>query len=298
MVTTPLPGAAMVRKADQELADLHRRRTSAQELIAETQHELTDLGARCTERRTAHHQANERWTQARQATQEAQTLAELAQGTPSEATAMAKLKDARTVEKSVEKSALETHKQLEAAEATLAKRGPSLQRSLADNQALIAALDARTLALQAAREQAQEALGEETYQHVTAQLRTLKEQIQQQGRNLVDTKLELEAACQAACDTLSPWPQLSEQARTEYSMHEDATTRLLNAFLAFLDVVEADGPAVPRQIGSHFVMTDLELTRRDFADFIDYGTYPHGFNKLAAKREAIKDILRQHLERR
>jgi chromosome segregation ATPase len=287
----------MVKRADEELAQLHKRQTAAQELVAEAQQELGDLQIHSAQLQTAYSEANNRLVQAREAAHQAQIWAELATGSPSEATALAKLKDARAAEKSAEQGAQNAQKPLEAAQADLNKRSPNLQKSIDENQALVRDLVARSLPLQAAREQAHQALGDETYAHIARQLQALQSQVSSKGRSLIDSRLELNSACEAARSTLSAWPALLQQAIQDYDVYEDGVTRLLNSFLAWLDVIEEDGRALDRHPDAYTVMQQLEITPSHLRLIWDYsGPGADGQKMLFIRREKIRGILKQYMQ--
>lgn len=293
MTTTTITNhhETIVGRANEELAQLAERRSFAMQLIAESQQDLSDLTARCTEAQRNYDAAMAPLATAQDAVQRAETWAELAHGTPAEATALSQLKEARTHEKVAQKAVRVARLALEAAQADQESRSPALHHSIDENRALVAELDQKIASIQAAREVAHAALGQETYEHVTQQLAALSQQIASEGRDLIDTKLALSAAREAAHAALSPWPSLVEQAMKDYGVFEDATTRVLAAYLAFLDVLVADGPAMPWRIAGYSPALQVEIT----GGFVEAIMQGRAEQELTNRRYGAKKMLEMHL---
>jgi hypothetical protein len=248
----------------------------------------------CADRQRAYDEANAVLAQVREESRKVQVWAELAEGSPSSASALAKLKEARSAEKFKEQGARNAQKQLEAAQADLAKREPALSKLIADNQALVGDLDRKAPALQAVRAQAHETLGRETLQHVSTQLCVLKGQVDKQKRGLIECQLDFNAACEAARATLSPWPELLQQAMEEYSVYEDASTRILAAYLAFLDVLSTEGPDAKTLIVGYSLPGQIELSA-EFLDAVMRRGYEVG-KQIADRRAGAQKLLQLYRE--
>lgn len=259
----------MVQKADEDITNIVQQLHDLQEQIRLTQEQIAQIEQQQEALRATAERERLNADRLRVAHEQAQTYANFAVNTPAEQGAITALnavkKDADASE-TILAEAIHAHEDYtQQATAQLA----TLHTTLAEQQSRYQALTDLHTTIRDMREQAHTALGQETYARIEMQLQALKEQAVLDRSALIDTRIALKEALNAALETLTPWPLLRSQVLVAFDAYEDSTTRLLNAYIAFLDIVERDGPNVERMIGRHNTLALCELSFSDLAQMID-----------------------------
>lgn len=105
--------------------------------------------------------------------------------------------------------------------------------------------------------------GEREHAAVVADITAAQQRIQETDREHAMAQWQLVAAREAIAKRLARWPALAAQVTREFvpppSPREDATTRLLTAWVAFLRAFEAEAPSVDQRILTSFAWTPTDI---------------------------------------
>jgi hypothetical protein len=296
ITTTTLPSESIVARADEELLALAQGRLTAEGLLATMQGDLRATQERritIQDERDALVKAVE---QAHSAYEQAHTYARLAQGSPSEASAIAKLAELKKAHKIAGRHLAEFATAHEKEESTLPLREAEIIASIADLHEHLSDVAQKETALRVTREQAWQAFGQETFDALLAIVRTAESEVDRIAGPLVEAQLALSEAREDAEQRLRPWSDLHRQAVQENGIVQDATTRVLSAYLHFLDVLASDGPDMQASIAGYSPSAQVEITQ-GFVDSIVYRDLGIA-KKISDRRVGAQGLIKMYLASR
>ena len=298
MTDTTLPSQPIYDKAGAELAANAQLRAETEQGLLALQQEQAQITQRRAALHAEHATLETQHQQRREQAEQAQTYAELAQGSLSSPSAIAALKEAQSREKAAEKALAAFMRGCRDEEAKFAEREPALLAAVAQSEALIRDLDTRRIAIEQAKTQAWSAMGDEALIAVNAKLHKLSEDVRATTSPSVAAQAALAQGYQEASEALGPWTALLQQVRRDHpAMMEDGVTRVVNAYIAFLDVLALEGSSptfgvAAGKLGLAAQMTLNEHEMQTIAGY--YASGPARSLLLQQKQQAAQEIVRRH----
>ena len=145
---------------------------------------------------------------------------------------------------------------------TIAERLTTLSEHLAQEQAQLDELTRQEVLVRDSRNRAYASLGEETYAARVARLDQAKAALDEATSHFIEAQLQLRDEKEATLVALSRYGELRERAITTYDLLDDPITRLLDAMIAFWNVldVETESRQLITKIGQSYLPHMLELS--------------------------------------
>lgn len=226
-------------RADETIADLEQQLSELVHNISTTKQSIVDIDQEQAKRSSHLEQQRAQAKQHDSQHAQAQSFAKLAQGTVREQQALTNLitfkKNIAEESKELQKLEVETAEAYKQAEAHKQELQSSLQSLLAEQERI----EADITSIEQAKQQAHSDEGSERY---TSALKAYQEKhfaIQILEAKLLEAKLEAQEIHVEALESLKGWPDLHRQVAL-LKDPDDATTRILRANIAYVELMFAD----------------------------------------------------------
>lgn len=218
---------ARIRQLDIQMSGCQSRRNALQRAQESRALELATLQSQVL-------QAQDDYTQAFQ-------FAQLAQGTAEERASTQAASAARRKQNELEKAYAVMAGEYASADSQATAQAETLASQVKDLQEERREAHAYLAQVRAATGQAMTALGENIYAGLLAEFEEKQAAMDQARAQLLAAQMDMEACYQAGKDALIEWPDI-QQRYCNLQDVDDATMRVLNATLAYGDVLVRNGP--------------------------------------------------------
>lgn len=218
---------ARIRQLDIQVSGCQSKRSALQRAQESRALELATLQSQVL-------QAQDDYTQAFQ-------FAQLAQGTAEERASTQAASAARKKQHELEKAYAALSDEYARANSEAAALSETLASQVKDLQEERSEARAHLAQVRAATGQAMAALGENIYAGLLAEFQQKQAAIEQAKEQLLAAQMDLETCYQAGKEALVEWPDI-QQTYCNLQDVDDATMRVLNATLAYGDVLVRNGP--------------------------------------------------------
>lgn len=275
---------AMLTKSTSEQETLKAQLASAEQDVVRIQEELAALQPRYTEIARLRQSRQAALAQAREQVDQARAKARLAVDTAAEGVTIQKVRVAEeALANQQEVAEAEEIRLLQESEA-LAAREQELVTLAEQREADRQRLHEQSHVLRATHGQVQTELGEALYGEQIAALTIVEQRVADLADQLVDARVELSKAREQVRATLSPWPHLLKQVQIEHTLVDDHLSRLLSTYLAYMETLLSDGPAI----------TFTYLEDQPFHRLI--AVSEHQVNGLVGRSGASLKPVKEHIE--
>lgn len=296
MTTTPIaiatPYQQIIDRAHVEIKSLDKSQAGASARLAALQSEQDTLEARRQARASELTALFETASHAQARADALSARERLAEGTEQEGKLTGQVKAAEK-EKNQAAQALARFQARSLEEETAdTARAAQIEQERAELQGRLEDIATSRRAIEAAMTTAYRDMGEVEWRDFQAQHEAALARVAEARQHLEETEAALAQLLSTGPERLSGWEDLKMKAEALIP-YEDATTRILSAYLGLLETLATDGPAMPWRIQGYNPAAQVEVT----AGFVEALMQHRRENDamVANRRYGAKKMLEMHL---
>ena len=144
-------------------------------------------------------------------------------------------------------------------------------------------------AIEQARDAISQAAGQDEYDDIVAGLEKLRKQVDARETALFNAETDLADFTADVLPRLADWPAYAAKIKSQLPPYEDASTRLLGAYLAFLDAIEKEGPSAKELLVANSLAWQIEI-HAEFINSVIRREY-NAIKQIANRRQATLKLL-------